>query len=129
MSTRIIFLVSFRQIARERAHFAIFVPAGDSEERGTLIHVVGTPVSGFTLQFERNWKPEKTNRRFERVDLGAVLVTNLSDYADGSRFTDSRPQGQLETEAARVRPPGISQSILAPVDGVGFSQNRNTLLI
>jgi hypothetical protein len=122
MSSCTLFLVSFRQIARERAHFAIFVPIDDGGERGTLIHVVGTPVSGFTLQFERNWRPSMTNRHFERVELGAVLVTNISNYADGSRFTDDRPQGRLETEATRVQPPGISQSILAPVDGVSFSQ-------
>jgi hypothetical protein len=48
MTPRTIYLLSWRQAASQRAHFAIFVPSAINPQKGSLINVVGAPMTGFS---------------------------------------------------------------------------------
>jgi hypothetical protein len=119
-NTRSIYLVAFRETKARRAHFSVFVPSLATSERGTLIHVVGTPMSGFGLEFKRNYSPAGTKRQHKVTRLGDVPAGNIVDFQPASETVtlDVKPKDELERIAARVAPPGVSKNFLGPVDGV-----------
>lgn len=118
MATRTLSLVAFRQSARQRAHFAIFVPSDVGSRRGTLIHVVGAPMAGYTLEFKRNYCPEESTQPHSIVAIGAVYSENIADSVGDVQSVDSTPRGNVERAAAQVPPPRISQNFMAPVNNV-----------
>lgn len=131
MPNRPVWLIKFRPSARQRAHFSIFIPFPqhsnenpnnkNSPCRGTIIHVVGTPVA-MALQFKSNIACN-TTRSFE----SAVLLA----YVDDSLIVDQTPSpsrpnevlerdnpiGKIEREALHIRPPR-GGNVLAPVNDV-----------
>ncbi|KAH8429306.1 uncharacterized protein LDX57_006973 [Aspergillus melleus] len=116
MSTRPIFLLSSRNAPSQRAHFGIFVPLAVDPHRGTLINVVGAPMMGYGLIFQRNYMPATTGHD-ELVPIGSVACDHIVDTsASGTASEDSTPRGTLEILAAQVPPPRISENFMAPVN-------------
>lgn len=118
MSTRTLHLVAFRQSARQRTHFAIFVPSDANSTTGTLIHVVGIPMTGYTLEFKRNYCPEGSNQPYTTTPIGQVYSNLIVDSVTTVRSADDRPNGNIEVVASQVPPPRISANFLQPVNVV-----------
>ncbi len=116
MSTRAVYLISYRQSPRQRAHFAIWVPYADSKD-GTVIHVVGAPMAGFQLEFKRGYDPSATARKLEKFEIGHIHAQHVHDWT-GARSIDCTPKSDLEKVASRIEPPGISKNFMAPVNEV-----------
>lgn len=121
MAPRTIYLVSFRPSKTQRAHFGIWVPSVAKLEIGTLIHVVGAPMAGFSLQFKRSYNLELTKQEYELWPIGEVDSTHFVERSNETFTTDTNPRGDLEIAATQVRPPGISQNFMAPVNDVSSS--------
>jgi hypothetical protein len=87
MPTRTIFLLSSRNAPFQRAHFAIVIPSFTSPnaERGTLIKIVGAPMAGYKLEFERNHIPASRQhyQHYELFPIGEVDVQHIMDSEDG----------------------------------------------
>lgn len=115
MAPRTIYLISFRPAPSQRAHFAIFVPSAADMQVGTLIHVVGAPMAGFSLEFKRGYNPSMTTQTHEMWPIGQVDSSHIVDWPKETRGTDTSPRGDMEIAAAQVRPPGISENFMAPV--------------
>ncbi|PMD33309.1 hypothetical protein L207DRAFT_571503 [Hyaloscypha variabilis F] len=116
MDVRTLRLVSFRQSARMRAHFAIFVPSARDERIGTLIHVVGAPMAGYRLEFKRNYCPDASNQPHTVISIGQVYANHVVDSANDLQSIDDRPNGDIEVAATQVPPPRISENFLQPVN-------------
>lgn len=67
MDTRTVYLISYRQQPRERAHFALFIPYNDGTGNGIVIHVVGTPMSGYGLEFKRRYNLQLDSAQARKV--------------------------------------------------------------
>lgn len=119
MTPRNLFLVKSRQASTQRAHFAIFVPSAADANVGTLIQVVGAPMVGYQLEFERNYSPAESQEPHTMVPIGETESQHVVDSTNSSRTKDDTPKDAIEDVAKSVRPPGISQNFMAPVDGVG----------
>lgn len=121
MTSRTIYLISSRNAEIQRAHFAIFVPAAAEPEQGTLIQVVGAPMTGYILEFKRNYSPvNDTQEHYSMIQLGDVDTGNIVDSTTDNKSTDFEPKGEIEVAASRVVPPGISENFLAPVNDVSL---------
>jgi hypothetical protein len=120
MSTRTVYLASSRQSSRQRAHFALFVPSANDASIGTLIHVVGAPMAGYSLQFKRNSCPDAEAPPRTLTPIGQIHATHIIDSAHSAQSVDDRPRGNVELVAAQVPPPRISQNFLAPVNDVSI---------
>ena len=118
MATRTVFLVSFRRSLSQRAHFAIFIPSAVNPQQGILIHVVGAPMAGYSLQFKRNYAPAKTRQLYTMTPIGQISAQHVIDSTDTQGSQDSTPRCNMEVVAARVAPPRISQNFMAPVNDV-----------
>ena len=118
MATRTVSLVSFRRIPNQRAHFAIFIPSAADPQKGTLIHVVGAPMVGYSLEFKRNYAPATTQQPHTMTPIGHVSAQHVIDSSNAQESVDSTPRCNVETVAARVAPPRISQNFMAPVNDV-----------
>lgn len=119
MATRQLYLLKYRNSSSQRAHFGVFVPSAADTHVGTLIHVVGAPMAGYSLEFRRNYKPAESNEPHETVSVGQIANQFVRDETHTQRVRDNKPNGPIENLASTIRPPGISQNFLAPVDGVG----------
>jgi hypothetical protein len=117
MASRTIFLIIYPGQSGQRAHFDIWVPYKESGSTGTVIHVVGTPMAGFALEFKRAYCPTETRRRNRLVPIGSVNSQNVHDYS-GDRGADTTPRGNLELVAAQVQPPRASSNFREPVNDV-----------
>ena len=113
-----IFLISFRGMVKQRAHFAIFVPSRANTEVGTMIHVVGAPMAGFKLEFKRNYSPAATKQKHEIFRIGSVEQNHIQEHAGTERSTDDTPKGDMERVASQLPPPKKSHNFLAPVNNV-----------
>ncbi|KAI9679789.1 MAG: hypothetical protein M1817_004803 [Caeruleum heppii] len=82
-----------------RAHWAVFVPQADSEHKGKVIHVVGTPFTGYGLEFKREYDYIVTKRKYRVIPLAMV---------DDGTCLDIIPRDKLDAEAKKVDPPGPS---------------------
>jgi hypothetical protein len=97
------------------SHWALFIPAVGTPDVGKIIHVVGTPFSGFGLEFKRNYKLDKTKRKFRRISLGEVDDKYVKDVeGDGNVSQDVESHDILEQKAKQIPPPGISPAPLDP---------------
>lgn len=116
--SRNLYLIKYRYTSTQRAHFAIFVPSAANAHAGTLIHVVGSPMAGYQLEFKRNYNPSESQEPHTTVHIGEIGSQHVVDSAHGPKTKDTTPNGNIEKAANEVRPPGISQNFMAPIDGV-----------
>ncbi|KAH8698965.1 hypothetical protein BGW36DRAFT_426645 [Talaromyces proteolyticus] len=114
MAPRAISLMTYRNSAKQRAHFAIFVPFASNEDVGTLINVVGAPMVGYKLEFERLYSPLKITQAYDKYPIGRIDSEYIMDT--DSEGIDSIPRGAVEIAASRISPPRISQNFMAPVN-------------
>lgn len=77
--------------------------------RGTLINVVGAPVAGYKLEFERNHVPSAI-KHFELFPIGDVDTEHIVDSTDDKHSIDDVPRGRVESLAVQVKPPGVSRN-------------------
>jgi hypothetical protein len=120
MTTRTIYLATFRQSSKQRAHFSIFIPSPGQFDIGTIIHVVGAPMAGYSLEFKRNYSLSTGDQPLDQcAAIGKVSVENIVDWPLGEERKEAIPRGKLEIVATQVPPPRISQNFLAPVNDVG----------
>ena len=103
MADKDIYLIKFRRISTQRAHFAIYILDGTFPGQGTLVHVVGAPMAGYLLEIKQNYSLQNTSQAYTSHHLGQVSATSALS---------------IQQLASTVRPPPISQNFLAPVDGV-----------
>jgi hypothetical protein len=120
MSTRTIYLVAFRESASQRAHFSIFVLSAGDPYRGTLIHVVGMPMRGNTLEFKRNYCPSESRQANFMTSIGDVYEQYIVDSPSDSHGKDSTPINNLQDAAIQAPAPGPSQNFMAPVNDVSI---------
>ena len=131
MAYRCVYLAKYRTSASQRAHFAIFIPNATDDGRdltqgfrstsctGTIIHVVGEPLmSGYALEFKRNYECSTSHDLQEMVFLGNVDSTNVYDPSSTKPVRETHPRATLEREATTISPPPRGQNIRAPIDGV-----------
>ncbi|KAK5123974.1 hypothetical protein LTR85_002171 [Meristemomyces frigidus] len=126
MSRRPIYLAISRLNRSQRAHFAIFVPnEADADKdpndrdvtcKGTLIHVVGTPMTGFVHEFKRNHDCGQAQPPRTVVNLGSVDAAHISKPSYKTPSGDDIGWGALDKIALQVAAPRKSEDSLAPVD-------------
>lgn len=122
MAPRTIYLISSRDVPIQRAHFAIFIPAETLSDQGTLIHAVGAPMTGYILEFKRNYSPsEDSPGQYSLFPIGDVDSSHIVDSVDGPKTSDATPRDDIEAAAAQIPTPGMSDNFLAPVNDVSFS--------
>lgn len=114
--TRPIFLLVYPTInQRTAAHWAIFIPYLNEVTIGKVIHAVGTPFTGFGVEFKRNYDYATTGRRVEAMPLGEVSDDDVVDVrGDGALSIDITVHDRLEREARRVDAPVASRTPLDP---------------
>lgn len=117
MTPRKIYLIKSRNASFQRAHFSIFVPSQTNSELGTLINIVGAPMAGYKLEFERNHIPA-SRQSYEIFPLADVDSSNIVDSTTDEHSIDDIPRGNIEIAATQVAPPGMSENFLAPVNDV-----------
>jgi hypothetical protein len=103
MANKTIYLLKFRRTPNQRAHFAIYIHEGTFPGTGILIHVVGAPMAGYQLEIKPDYNLGATQQPYTPFSLGQVPASSVAT---------------IRQLAATVRPPGISQNFMAPVDGV-----------
>ncbi|KAF2716984.1 hypothetical protein K431DRAFT_288930 [Polychaeton citri CBS 116435] len=106
MSSKALYLLSCRQAASQRAHFALVIVNDAYPGSGTRVEVVGAPMVGFQLEVDRNYDPSHDESTHTSYLLGAMAAQDVDKVL------------QL---ASTVPPPRISQDFMAPVDGVCHS--------
>lgn len=106
MSYSHVYLIKYRPVALQRAHIAIYVPDKDFPGAGTLVHVMGAPMTGFHLEIRKPYNLATTAQSYVFRELAQVPASSVQ---------------YIEQLASTVRPPGISQNFMAPVDGVSQS--------
>lgn len=111
--SREIFLLVFPQ-RNTAAHWSMFIPEANSAVKGKVIHVVGSPFTGYKLEFKRNYDTTKTNRPFQKIPLGQVSNNHIQDVIGKGVTTDTQDHDTLEARAKLVQPPGVSPSPLDP---------------
>src|SRR6266480_6414785 len=101
---RQIFLLVFpaagaSKINGTRAHWAILVPESGSSTKGTVIHVVGTPFTGYGLEFKRNYDVIETSRKYYQLPLAMADGKHVQDYQGGTaQSKDITPLNTMEVE-------------------------------
>jgi hypothetical protein len=119
MPSRLIYLITSRNVKAQRSHFAIFVPAAEQPDRGTLIQAVGAPMTGYILEFKRNYSPkDDSTEKYEMIEIGHVDSENIVDSTSGVKESDGIPKDNLEIVASQIPTPGMSENFLAPVNDV-----------
>lgn len=118
MSDHKVYLISYRPTSAQRAHFAIFVSSTVDPQVGTLIHVVGAPMAGYTLQFKRHYNPDASHQLHTTALIGSVKAQHIIDTKTSPKISDDNPKDDIERAATRVTPPRISQNFMAPVNDV-----------
>lgn len=119
MPPRTIYLVTSRNSPAQRAHFAVFIPTAAQPNQGTLIQAIGAPMTGYILEFKRNYNPATDSlERYTLFPLGEVDSSHIVDSEDGVKSSDASPWDEIEKVAALIPTPGISENFLAPVNVV-----------
>jgi hypothetical protein len=68
----LVFPTRVSKINGTRSHWAIFIPYATDISIGELIQVLGTPFTGYRLEFRRNYNISTIAETFEKVLLGTV---------------------------------------------------------
>jgi hypothetical protein len=123
--SRKIYLLKYPAQPRQRSHFGIWVPSGEGHSTGKIIQVLGTPFTGFNLEFQRSYDLNKALPIPVVIELGAVQPESVVGNNYSRRSPDKTPLDKLETLATFVTPPRPSKNPLI-VDGV--SLNRPSLI-
>ena len=108
MASKTVYLLKFRRTPTQRAHFAIYIHEGTFPGIGILIHVVGAPMAGYQLEIKPDYNLGATQQPYTSFSLGQVPASSVTT---------------IQQLATTVRPPGISQNFMAPVDGVSRLDN------
>lgn len=82
-----------------------------------MIHAVGNPMSGFHLEFKRQYSPEETNKHYESFQIGQIHSQHVQDW-DGQAMDDYVPRGNIEQVARQIPLPEQSNNFLAPINDV-----------
>ncbi|KAL4796725.1 hypothetical protein BDV19DRAFT_387918 [Aspergillus venezuelensis] len=110
--------ITSRQSPRQRSHFAIFIPSPSTPTTGTLINVVGAPMTGFYHEFKRGYNPEKDSLDpYESHALVKVRDSHIFDLPEDVRRTDNEPKGDMERAGVQIPAPRASENFLAPING------------
>jgi hypothetical protein len=118
MSTqRTLHLVVYPKQVSQHAHFGIRVADKEGGDFGTLIHVVGSPMTGSALQFRRRYAPKDDDRHPRVLRVGEIETQHIHDY-EGERGEDITSKGSLEGVAAQIQPPRPSENFRAPINDV-----------
>ena len=96
------------------AHWALFIPSSTSSTQGTLIQVLGTPFTGYGLEFKRGYKLDDVKEKFRSFLLGDVEGKYVGDGDEEESGTDVQARDEVEREAKRVEVPGVSREPLNP---------------
>ncbi|CAG8947294.1 unnamed protein product [Penicillium salamii] len=115
MATRTIYMITYRMFPSQRAHFSIYIPSA-AGTKGTLIHVIGTPMAGYDLEFRRNFSPAIPQRHHEILPIGKTDACNIVDSVHTAETTDVSPKGKIEIAASQIPAPGVSENFMAPVN-------------
>lgn len=89
-------------------------------DEGTLIQAVGAPMTGYALEFKRNYSPADGMEKYNVYAIGETDSFHIIDSTPGAKYTDLTPRGDLEIAAAEIPTPGISENFLAPVNDVSY---------
>lgn len=82
---------------------------------GKRNHVIGSPFTGYMLEFKRNYDLDETGRPSEKTLLATVDDCYVQDAeGDGGVSIDTEACDVIETKAKEVKPPGASPTPLAP---------------
>lgn len=82
--------------------------------KGTIIHVVGSPFTGFGLEFKRNYDLATTKRGYEKTPLANVNDDAVVDNPGDQKSTDVTARDTLESEAKKIDAPTASRTPLDP---------------
>lgn len=128
MADRPVYLAKFRSSPNQRAHFAIYVPNADHAEKdissmsthslGTLIHVIGAPMTGFFHEFKRNYDPTQSAFLQDIVRIASINSEHIRDPENSTLSKDNVAMGRLDFLALQLSAPRISQNFLAPINHV-----------
>jgi hypothetical protein len=119
--TRHLYLLVFptraSKINGTRSHWAIFIPDIVDTSIGKLIQVLGTPFTGYGLEFRRNYNISTIAETFEKVLLGEVdeKWIEKGEEENYKTSTDVNPRDEVERLAKRVEVPGVSREPLNPL--------------
>lgn len=102
--SREIYLLVFPQ-RNTPAHWSIFIPEANSVVKGKVIHVVGSPFTGYKLEDKPTF-PENPSRSSEQQPH--------SGCDRKQRYYGHPEHDILEARAKLVQPPGVSPSPLNP---------------
>ncbi|KAL3473550.1 hypothetical protein BJX99DRAFT_233375 [Aspergillus californicus] len=116
MPPRTIHILTSRFSPKQRAHFAIFVPSATDPQTGSVINVVGAPMTGFMHEFKRVFNPTLSNEPYEIYPIGQVDSSHIVDWPGVICRTDTTPAGDIEVVACQVPAPRISRNFLEPVN-------------
>ena len=92
-----------------RAHWVVWVPSISSPDICKIIHVVGSPFSGYGLEIKRNTNIKGLKACFHLATIDGAHVT---DDEPGEPSQDVKPTDDLEREAKKVEPPSVSKEPL-----------------
>jgi len=106
---------------RVPAHWALFIPSILNPRIGKTFDAVGTPFTGYSLRFRRNYSLDEEPRKFSLFTVGDVEDSLVADFpGDGKPFEDIEAEDRLEEEAKLVKTPGVSKK---PLDPFGVSED------
>ncbi|KAF2757270.1 hypothetical protein EJ05DRAFT_500813 [Pseudovirgaria hyperparasitica] len=121
-----VWLCKYRRSSNMRYHFALFIPnkayvsqnPQDKNEvcKGTIIHVVGAPMAGYSHEFKRNYDTSTSDQlrglvHIGHVDQGLVYEPPTEDFSRHSSAMSS-----LERVALQIQAPRASENFMAPVN-------------
>jgi hypothetical protein len=119
--TASIFLLTYptraSRINGTRTHWALFIPSPNTQTVGTLIQVLGTPFTGYGLEFKRNYNTSTISEKFTQRLLGEIdleFAAHEEDVETASTSIDVNPRNEIEKIAKRVEVPGVSKEPLNP---------------
>jgi hypothetical protein len=105
---------------RVPAHWALYIPSTTNSRIGKTFDAIGTPFTGYSIRFRRNYNLDDEPRKFSEVSIGEVEEALVIDTPeDGKPSEDQDAKDRLEQEAMRVRCPGVSPK---PLDPFGVSR-------
>ncbi|KAB8218746.1 hypothetical protein BDV33DRAFT_205151 [Aspergillus novoparasiticus] len=106
---RLIYLALFSN-GPHPAHWSIFIPTLSTGQQGEIIHVTGTTVMGFFLEFKRNYDFAIEDRKYQIIPLADVEERFVTDaVGDGTLSCHTTARDRLESAATVVKPPGPSR--------------------